>query len=223
MPIILMPISARSQSVEDLDIYVSGGVTAPFSSNSVSNYYKVDTSVSRISLPTMSFSGKWTPSFNFGFGLGYAITPSLSVIMDLNYNSFNLDKSSMLRSLGYSGNEYMDDATLKMVSINANAKYVLLQPELFFDPYVIVGVGYTSVAASGLTALFSAYTGLAATFNTQDALNTSLGVGIDIRGGQSSSVFIDVRYDVACTQSASPFNSDNFAFVPIRIGFKGTF
>jgi len=223
LSICLLPALSYAQSVEDFDIYVSGGIAVPYSSNDFSKYYHVDTSSANIKLPSLSFSGKWTPAFNIGLGLGYSVTPSLSFIADVNYDSFSLDKASFLKGIGLTGNEYMDDASLKMVSLNINAKYVFPQPGLFFDPYVIGGVGYMSVAASDISALLSAYSDIGATFETQNALNTSLGVGIDIRGGQSSSFYFDVKYDVSYTRSASPFSSDNFGFFPIRIGFRGKF
>lgn len=218
----LFPLVAFSQSTGDFQIYASGGASVPLSSNNCSRFYQVDTALSGVVLPSMEFSGTWTSGFHFGFGLGYAISPDLSVILDLNYNSANLNKTEFLKDLGLGGNRYVEDVTMKMVSINANVKYLIPQQGMFFDPYVTAGAGFMGIAANDIAVVASAYNIIGATFKTQSALNTALGVGIDIRSSESSSLFVEVKYDVSYTRSASPFSSDNFIIVPVRVGIRGT-
>lgn len=217
----LFPLVAFSQSPENFEIYASGGISIPWSSNDCSKYY-TPTIFSAAAIPSFKFSDTWTGGFHFGFGLGHTLLPNLSGILDLNYNSSILNKTQMLTDLGLNVNDYVDDATMKMVSINANLKYVIPQPDLFFDPYVIAGAGYTGIAADDISIISSAYGEIAATFKAQDAINTSLGVGVDIRSSESSSLFLEVRYDVSYTKSPSPFNADNFSIIPVRVGIRGT-
>ena len=221
--ITLLSCTAFSQTSEDVEIYASGGVSIPFSSNDCSKYYVVDKAITAVTLPSFKYSGTWTPGFHFGFGLGYVVTPDLTAILDLNYNSSVLDKSAFLKDIGLTGNEYMEDVTLKMVSINANVKYLFALPDQFFDPYVTIGAGYMGIAADDISVVATANSVIGAQFKAQDALNTSVGVGVDIRSTERSSLFIELRYDVSYTRSASPFSSDNFSILPVRVGIRGTF
>jgi outer membrane protein W len=219
----LLPLASFSQTSGDVQIFASGGLSLPLSSNDCSKYYTVNSRLSNITLPSFKYSKTWTTGFHFGFGLGYTIAPDLSTILDLNYNSSVLDKTAFLKDLGLRGNEYMNEVTLKMVSINANLKYVFAQPDLFFDPYVTAGAGYMGIAADELSIVATSSSIIAAQFKAQNALNTSVGVGVDIRSTESSSLFLELKYDVSYTRSASPFSSGNFSILPIRAGVRGTF
>ncbi len=214
---------AFSQSSGQLQIYASGGIAIPWSANDCSKYYSVDTAFSAAGLPVFKYSDTWSTGFHFGFGLGYELTPDVSVILDLNYNSSNLNKAQLLKDLGLSPDKYVADATMKMVAINVNVKYDISQLGLFFDPYVTVGAGFVGIDADDISVLSSASTVIAASFKSQSALNTSVGIGLDFPGVASSSFFVEVKYDVSYTRSASPFSGDNFSIVPVRLGIRGSF
>ncbi len=213
---------AFSQDVSSVQIMASGGVSMPFSSNDCSVYYATNQRLSAITLPPFKYSSSFTTGFHFGFGLGYPVMTNMLAVLDLNYNSSNLDKTAFLKDIGLTGSEYMDDVVLKMVSINANLKYVIPQTGLFFDPYVTVGAGYMGIGGDDLSIVAGENSVIAAQFKSQDALNTAVGVGVDIRSSESSSFFIELKYDVSYTRSSSPFSSDNFVVLPIRVGIRGS-
>ena len=213
-----LPLMLYSQSVRDWNIYVSGGLSVPIGSNDFSKGYSLDTSAQRIALPSFPFSNNWKSGFNIGFGIGYSFSPSLSVIVDVSYNSFSLDKSQILATFNLNGDEYVEDSEMKAVSINGNVKYMFPQSESFFDPYVILGVGYMNVGSDDISILTGASSYIACTFKSQNIINTSLGAGVDIHGGESSSVFIEAKFNLGYTESKT-----FFSFLPIRIGFRGGF
>lgn len=186
---ILLPCMLYAQSTKDWNIYLSSGLSIPIGSSDFSKNFYADTS-QHLVLPSFPFSENWRSGFNIGFGIGYSFSQSLSVIVDASYDSFHLDKSQILKTFNLSGDEYVDDSEMKAVCINGNVKYTFLLPDIFFDPYVTLGVGYMSVVSDDISILTGASSYIACSYRSQDVINTSVGLGLEIHGGESSSVFV---------------------------------
>jgi hypothetical protein len=223
---ILLPAGLISQSTQNVDLYISAGVSVPFSTNDFGKFYQRN-GLLAFNPTARPFSDYWNSGFNIGLGFGYPLSwlsPSLSIIVEANFNSFTLDKPALLKGLGLTGSEYADDVTMKAASIGLSAKYILPMPELFFDPYVVGGAGFSSIATDDVSILASPSNIIGGSFATQQALNTSVGAGVDIRGGESSGFFLEARYVVIYNASKSPVSrGDNFSYFPVRVGFRGVF
>jgi opacity protein-like surface antigen len=206
----------HSQSVKDWSVHISSGLSIPVGSKDFSNCYYTDTTQNLV-LPSFPFSENWNSGFGIGFGIGYSLSPSLSVIVDVSYNSFHLDKSQILKTFNLSGDEYVEDSEMKSVSINGNVKYAFLQSSEVFEPYFVLGVGYMNVTSDDIAILTGANSYIACYFRNQNVINTSLGLGMDILGGESSSLFVEARFNLGYTEDKP------FFFLPIRVGFRGSF
>jgi hypothetical protein len=221
--VFMIPVSAYSQVSKDLTFFVSGGVSVPVSSNDFAKSYQVDTAGNSFALNystngmKFEFNKTWTSGFNISCGAAYAMSPQLSVLLDVNYNSFHLDKSKILSILHLTADKYVDDADLITVSLNGNVKYQPFQFGPSFSPYLVAGVGIMSITADNIYVLADIYHNLTYHFSPSTVLNTTFGAGIDLLGGESSSLFVEVKGDIAFTQH------DSFYYLPIKIGFRGTF
>jgi hypothetical protein len=206
---ILMSCMTFSQSSKDLNIRISSGISIPLSSNNFSDNY---------SMPTkLLFSDNWKTGFNIGLGIGYIITPEISALLDVHYNVFHLDKVQMLKSMGLSGDQYVDDADLSVVHVNASVKYSIMQDQKYFNPYVLAGIGMMSIAGEDIYILLDAYHN--ATYRTlnKNVFDSSFGIGVDFLGSESSSFFVEVKSTVGFTKKGT------FYYLPISVGFQGTF
>jgi opacity protein-like surface antigen len=220
---IILPIIAYSQISKDLTLHISSGVSIPASANDFAKSYRVDTTANSFAVGYSSverkiiFNDNWNSGFNISCGIGYTISPKLAAILNVNYNSFHLDKSKIVNNLGLSSASYVDDADLIAISFSGNIKYWIIEPRQSFSPYVIAGIGVMNITADDIYILVNTYNNLTYHFNSTNVLNTSLGFGIDLLGGESSSMFIEVKGDVGFTDSGAMY------YIPLRIGFRGMF
>jgi opacity protein-like surface antigen len=219
----LLPLAASAQWSRDLTLVVSTGVSVPMSGNDLSKNFQVDTTMNSFAATystnglTFLFSDVWTAGFNLSAGAEYAYTPDLSFQLSVNYHSFHLDKTKIRAAVGLPGASSVDDADLIAVAVSAGAKYRFLDADAPVVPYALAGVGIMNLAADDIYVLVDTYHNLTYHFNATNALHATVGAGVDVLGGESSSLFLEAKLDMGFTKHGMMY------YLPIRIGFRGAF
>jgi hypothetical protein len=213
---LLLPFAGNAQEDGKVSLYLSGGYSMPLGSNNVSGDYSGDT-IRRPVLPAAEFSKKWKGGMGFGVGIGYSLSSSLSLALEASYNELRLNEDAIREVYGLSADKFVGDSHHRSIAVNGNCRYLFEMPDFFFSPYLLLGVGYTTTSSDEIFVLIGPGNSKYFSFETHGRLNASVGLGLDILSGNSSSVFLEFR---ATGNYAKHHQA--YYFAPIRLGFRGS-
>ncbi|MCX7983814.1 MAG: hypothetical protein N3A63_02795 [Bacteroidetes bacterium] len=206
--VLLVPIITYSQG---LTLTFGGGLSVPLSENNMSKYFKTTTK--------FMFADCWNYGFNLTAGIDYKFNEQFTAFATVDYSSFSVNKSMVLKRLRLPAGTYVQDGEFTTVAGKVGMRYYL--PVYFIDrnvkPYISASAGIMNLASDKLYVLIDAYTNFVAAFKNSNVLCGSLGVGVDVIGGESSALFIQLGLDVANTKGGSLY------YVPLIVGFRGAF
>jgi hypothetical protein len=201
LAILITASFAWGQSDKETDLYLGGGIAFPAGPQNVKDCLNM--------------------GFNAGAGVGFSLTPAVSLIVSVGYGFFPANESGYLKRTGTpsSVTASTDGGSASALDIAGNIKLSLDPVPNRASFYVVAGVGYSTLSFSEFRATY-AYYGTTTTwyqFKDRSAISTSLGTGIDIPAGETISIFVEGRYLIAFTEH------DNTSSIPIRAGAKIAF
>lgn len=208
LALILISAASYSQTLKDMRISFGGGLSVPMSDNNMTKYFSTPT--------TYKFADCWNYGFNLTAGFEYILTPELTALLTVDYSSFTVNKSMVLKQLRLPAGTYVQDGEFTTVAAKIGARYRLSYepfPNVF--PYVTASVGIMNLASDDIYVLIDAYTNYKARFVNSNVAAGSVAVGVDIVGGESSAMFVQLGVDVANTKGGSLY------YIPLTIGFRG--
>ena len=210
--IIIISSFTLAQTVNKYDIYLSGGAGIPLSPK--------------------NFSDNWNLGYNIGGGWGMNLTPDLSVILSVDYNSFaaNMSKlfptdsvnkyallitksNSNASSLHYDLTGY----SINIFSVSLNAKYQLMTGPVI--PYLVIGGGISNMSYSNIQ-INAYYFGEEQSVTTssgkpvQNSAFISGGAGIEFQLSETVNLFLEGKYCMGFTSGGST------SYVPVKGGFS---
>lgn len=205
---LLVPLVGYSQG---LTLTFGGGLSIPFSENNMSKYFSTPVK--------FTFADCWNYGFNLVAGVDYKINSSFTATAAVEYSSFTVNKSMVLKKLRLPAGTYVQDGEFTTVAAKVGARYYvpffLLNSNV--KPYVAANVGIMNLASDKIYVLIDAYSNYVASFKNSNVLCGSVAGGIDILGGESSAMFVQLGVDLADTKGGF------FYYIPLTIGFRGTF
>lgn len=181
------------QTEKTTDIFFNGGLSFPSKPKSFSDYWKM--------------------GFNFGGGISFPLSGSISLVGSIDYNTFSFDEDSFLKSLGYSGTGLsVTGGSASIFTIMGNVKVSMNTTPNSVAPYIIGGLGFFSISTADATV---AYMGERATVDgdSESAFSLLIGSGIEIPAGIST-LFIEGKYSIGFTKNEST------SFIPLKVGIK---
>lgn len=160
-----------------------------------------------------AFSDYWKMGFGVGGGIGFPLSPSISLTGSIDYNSFAFNEEGFLKSIGLSGSGVsVTGASATIFTITGNVKALLNATPASVAPYVTAGLGFFSLSTSDVTAAYQGNTATAKG-DSESAFSLLFGAGIEIPAG-TSTLFIEGKYGLGFTKGEST------AFIPVRGGIK---
>ncbi len=201
-------ITSFSQSLNDISIIIGGGLSVPVSENNMSKYF--------ITSVNYKFASCWNTGFNLTGGFAYNINTSLSAHFIVDYSSFPINKSMVLKQLRLPAGTYVQDAELTTVAGKVGVRYKFpYQLMKSVVPYVTANAGIMNIASDEIYVLIDAYSNYYARFKNTNVLTGSTAVGVDILGGDNSAMFVQLGVEVANTKGGF------FYYLPLMVGFRG--
>jgi opacity protein-like surface antigen len=155
-----------------------------------------------IAPPTGSLTDYHQVGFSFGGGVSYSLTPHLAInVISVGYDRFGLDENQFPIE-GSSG------ASISMLSVMGGLRARFI-PE-GFSPFVAADAGLVHSSIADLTVDGST------TFSgtSENDFGVSLGGGLEGPMNSASSVFTEVRVNMAFT------DGDTATYVPVRAGMR---
>lgn len=158
------------------------------------------------------FSDYWKMGFNFGAGLGYALSPFLSLSGSFDYNNFAFNEEGFLKDYGISGYGItVSGASATIISVLGNLKVSLTPAMESVSPYFLGGIGFFSVSTSDVT-VSAGGSSATAKGDSESAFSVLFGAGLDIPAGEATKVFLQVAYGIGFTKV------DNTNYLPLKAG-----
>jgi opacity protein-like surface antigen len=174
--------------------------------------------------------------FNASGGIFYDISPTVSLIVGVDYVAFPKDETQarqeVLRQMPVtdrvgSGISIGDGGTFSIFTVTGNVKLLLGSRDDEIAPYVVVGAGFLSTSVPDVQASYmhSDQTFIPVPtyfpvvlqrtqFNVSSAFTASVGAGIDMPFGEANTLFLEGRYAVGFAAF------DNTTYFPVRLGVR---
>lgn len=174
--------------------------------------------------------------FNVNGGVSYDLSPSISLIVGVDYTWFPKDEArarqEVLEQMPASakvgsGVSIGEGGTLGVFTVTGSVKHLLGSRGYDVVPYVVMGAGFVSTSVPDVQASYmhSDQTAVPVPtyfpvvlqrtrFNVSSAFTASLGAGIDMPFGEANTMFIEGRYAIGFTAF------DNTTYIPIRLGVR---
>jgi hypothetical protein len=154
-----------------------------------------------VTIPTGDAGDRWKVGFHGRGGVGLPIGPGLQLIPTTEYHSLSLDK----QGLGATGGAL----SVFMLGVNGKISFSLERQKT--TPYMIggLGMGITKIAS----AMWPGYLGPNAG-RSESKVYFDFGWGVDVYAGESSSIFVELRY---VSVSTSRFA---VTYLPFSVGMR---
>lgn len=160
-----------------------------------------------------SFSDYWKMGFNFGVGISFPLSGSISLIGSIDYNTFSFDEDNFLKSNGFTGTGLsVTGSSASIFTIMGNVKVLLNSTPNTASPYITGGLGLFSVSTSDATLAYQGQT-VTVDGDSESAFSLLIGAGIEIPAG-TSIFFIEGKYSIGFTKNEST------SYIPIKIGIR---
>lgn len=184
------PESPSSAEPIKVNVYFNGALTWPLSPTEFSDYYK-------IGFP------------NLGGGLGFAGSPSVSVIAYFDYCYFGFNGEAFWHDLGLGGLFTVDGHDASIITISGNLKIGV--PTGAVRPYFIGGAGLMMLSTSG-----GSISGGGEVYHfdkySENAFSLNGGLGVDFPLASGAGIFVDGRMIFGFTENESTM------YMPLRLG-----
>jgi opacity protein-like surface antigen len=161
----------------------------------------------------INFSSFYNMGYNVGGGIGFPLSPSLAIVGDFSYNTFQFDQSNFHTELGFNSMRVTPaNTSISMSTITANIKFTFNQRPRAAIAYIIVGIGYVDISASKSTISGPEYFAFASGSSKAD-FYAQAGSGVAFPLTRTTRIFLEAKF-------ADAFTSGSITtFVPIRAGF----
>jgi hypothetical protein len=155
--------------------------------------------------PTGSLTDYHQVGFSFGGGVSYSLTPHLAInVVSVSYDRFGLDENQFRDDTGFDSS----GASISMLSVMGGLRARFIPNG--FSPFVAADAGLVHSSVEDLTidgsTAFSGY--------SENDFGVSLGGGLEGPMNSTSSVFTEVRVNMAFT------DGDTSTYVPVRAGMR---
>jgi len=210
--------SIEGKNTLKINLYVGGNFGAPLAPSVFSNY--------------------WQSGYGGFAGIEYSLTPSIALILDVNYTSFSLNVSKLKtdynlpvdgggfvpqseRTGDFSYQDWIslvnyEGGTASILDMEIRCKYSFLQKPNAFTPYALAGIGLTSLDISDFSGSVSyhSYTKKISIKESETYLSASIGAGIDVSLSERMGIFAEGLYVFDLS------SGDNTAYLPIKAGVR---
>lgn len=190
-------------------------VVAPYSfaqDGSVPITFYANSGLSIPAAPSL-FYNYWKMGFNGGGGIGYAITPNLTIRGYVDYNNFAFDAEGFLEHEGYTDlGVTVVGGSISILVVSANLKAAFIPGDVAVSPYFTGGGGYFNISASDVTATNAFGQTLTASFESESAFSAFFGIGFDIPINEQLAAFVEGKYAIGLTEG------ENTQYFPINVG-----
>jgi hypothetical protein len=127
--ILIMQTSLANGQTEEASVYINTGFSIPSAPDNFSDY--------------------WKTGFNIGGGIGFPIIPNLRFQVDLEYNSFAINKDAFDNDFIYGGTDIsISGGTASILTAAANLKALISTGSSSKTPYFIGGVSFFALSVS---------------------------------------------------------------------------
>jgi opacity protein-like surface antigen len=162
------------------------------------------------------FSNYWNMGLNFGAGIGYPLSPSVSLIGSFDYNNFGFNDKALLSDLGYGGYGItVTGSSITIITVLSNLKVTLVPETKSVSPYLLAGMGFLSISSSDVSVSLGSYS-RSASGNSESAFALQFGTGMDIPINEKIKVFLQASYGVGLTKGTST------NYLPLKAGVSFT-
>jgi opacity protein-like surface antigen len=192
-----------------------------------------------LSIPSSGeyFSEYWSTSYNFGAGIEFQLNPQLSLLGYIDYNNYSFDIQKAKDKLRTT--DQGEGGSVTMFILSADVKYFIIDVTHNIMPYLLGGLGYSSVSTSDFTRRRNdgrfRYT---ISGESIGVFSVNFGLGAQYAVAPNISIFADARYVLGFTdsnilnftfndnsnQETIPYTmSDNLSSLPLRVGVLYSF
>ena len=171
---------------------------------------------SGISFPTGpdEFTDYWRMGFNFGGGIGYSVSPNLTLVGYFDFNNFRFDDDKFLRDYGFSGYGIsISGGEASIITLSGNLKATLQTSPSSLHPYFCGGIGFFKFSIGDVT-VYEPGGSATAEGDSESAFSVLFGAGIDFVIGKRMDLFIEGKYAIGFTEDGST------QMFPIKLGIK---
>lgn len=192
--LLLFSATGWTQTEKNFDLYFSGGLSFPSKPQAFADYWKM--------------------GLNFGGGLGFDLSPSISIVGFVDYNNFAFDEKGLLQSIGLSGSGVLiNGGSASIFTISGNLKILFNATPRVTTAYFIGGAGFFSVSTADVKVT---YQGVSASVKgeSESALSFHLGAGIEVPVGETTNIYVEGQYGIGLTKNEST------NYIPVKLGVK---
>jgi opacity protein-like surface antigen len=174
------------------------------------------------------FSDYLSSGVNLGGGVEFPINHQLSVQAYINYNHYTLNTDKLRTTFDNLNDRTFTGGSVNGINICADLKYYFVDNIQILRPFVLGGLGYSSLSFSTLVVTED---GNSSNSDLSSLSNFSInfGIGAEYAVSPKVSIFMDVRYVVIFssndnlqlkvdTRSGTMVQGDNLSYIPIRLG-----
>jgi len=197
--VVIFSLISYGQSENRTGLYVGGGIAFP-------------------SEP-QGFSDSWKMGYTFGGGFDVALTPTTSLLFSIWNSSFPLDEAKIRSMIAASSDVSVSisGGSASGLDISGGIKVFFYSTFKTLMPYATASIGYSKFKMSDVLITYTIY-GYSYTMtlenNSESAVSSSFGLGLEIYIGETSSFFIEGRYLIAFTKEK------NTIYLPVRSGIR---
>ncbi|MFQ6116069.1 MAG: outer membrane beta-barrel protein [bacterium] len=159
------------------------------------------------------FKDFWNLGFNGNAGIGYFITPQLTIGGNFTFNRFSLDGDKMIEDLGGAGlGISVDGGAISAFEILGVGKYYFSPIGNVTNFYVLGGVGLGIVKVSEATISAPGIPTETVQSDSESKLLVAGGLGVTFPVGATTNIFVEGRFSLISTEGS------NTTFLPVRAG-----
>lgn len=160
------------------------------------------------------FSDYWRMGFNFGGGIGYPISPNLSLVGYFDFNNFRFDDDKYLRDYGFAGYGIsISGGEASIITLSGNLKATLHTTTSSVHPYLWGGIGFFKLSIGDIT-IYGPGGAVSVEGDSESAFSVLVGGGIDFVIGERMDLFIEGKYVIGFTEGEST------QMFPVKFGIK---
>jgi opacity protein-like surface antigen len=179
------------------------------------------------------FSDYWSSGLNLGGGVEFPINHQLSVLAYINYNHYTLNTDKLRTTFSDLSGLTSTGGSINGININADLKYYFSDNIQVFRPFVLGGLGYSSLSFSTLVVTSDGNSSNSDLASLSD-FSINFGIGAEYAVTPKVSIFMDARYVMIFssndnlqlnvnTRQGTMVQGDNLSYIPIRLGVSFSF
>jgi hypothetical protein len=159
------------------------------------------------SLSPEHFKKYWSLALHLGAGLGYYLTPQLTVGGSISYSYFDLDVRDIPFQLENT-KQFVKGGDINFIEIVGVVKYYLKSAERSANFYIFGGPGLSLGIITEFDVLRTTVGELTRGVN----LMFTSGLGVRFRTSSTTGIFVEVRYNVLISEAR------DFSYLPLKVG-----